>query len=764
MFEICRREHSEATPSCRWKALLAAAAFAGAVGLAAGPAWAQVPVELFEMHDGDTDDDVVTAMDPDPNAGGDWVTYPTGITVQGETNPFPIYDDPATQRETTGGTKELDDFPDWVWKFVSKDLGKFDVVHVAAFATEFTWDDPGDGGQTDNIVGAGLDRLVGGGTSGTTQFVFWLLRDSLAFVEGTGGGDKNSIDGNHVTGDIRVGAEVQGNEVVGIEVCVWDGGLVCADDIGGLNITPECDDATVVGSGTTGYYDTIACGKVNQANTQLPWGAGVPDGDITVEAGRFLEFWVNTSAVAAAFQVPESCATSILWGTSSSVVQTSAFKNFGIGGFDQCSIKVAKLCETTQVTQFSPTLKTEIFVQALVENDGGGTLASNSTVTVCDDEGQGLDAAICGTDTDLTSGGVTLSTLPGLCVDGSNAPQVDSGRWVACFNDTTCTDIDATWSCSYDQGDLDGGEIALVEATFEVDGNGVIDNNVEAELVDNVLGVTLVDTSAEEAQEDCEPLTLSAMLDINKTCDVVLVNNGSALEVEVQASGRYCNTGEAPLLVDVENDRNNDSPGNTTDDVLLTDVSGVLLEAGISCSTGAECPDPTGSNVDIECVGAGKRCAVTRNACVNNSDCPVETGNTCEDETGVCLVTGTNSSPGVCVSELDGSGFPCAINDDCQEGETCEGAAVVCGTYDDSYNPLLGETDDEFQPELVGPFADTVEVRAPAIDNPVLQTTNGGSGFDEFATATDSCAICPTETICTEEVCIALHDACVDPS
>lgn len=738
--------------SCRWKLLLGAAALIGAVGLAPLPVWAQVPVELFEIHDGNGSNDSANGVDPDPNDGVDWKDHPLvnddfDFTIDGQTNPYPFYDDPSMQMETTGGTKELDDFPDWQWKFVDKDLGKFDVVHVGAFVTKF---------DTDTIAYVGFDRLAGGGTQGTTQYVVWFLREACDLTEPAGGGQKGTLDNcEHQDGDIRLASELSGNSVDGIEVCVWSGGaLQCADDVA-VSVTPQCDDATTMDTGADAYYDTLACGATNTSDVMLPWPAGTTDGQITVGEGRFAEIAVNLTQTALAFGVNEGCATSLLWGASASVGETSAFKNFGLVEFDQCSIEVTKICKTTQVTSFNP-LETEIFVQALVENDGGGSLAMNSELTVCDDAGDGFDNPMCptGGGDALLADAVAISTLPGVCVDGGGSPDPDgtTGLFIPCTSQAICTNAGKT-DCSYDQMTLDGGEIVLVEGSFVVSGNGLADNVVAAELVDNVLGIPLGDTNDDlgEPTVTCPPLSLSPMLDIDKVCDVTLVNdNDTQMVLQVEATGRYCNTGEAPLIVDVVNDRNDDGIGspNDADDEDLE--SGETLGAGIPCDNASlMCPAVAGSGVTVECVGAGKRCSEGRNQCIDINDCGGGSDQ-CVDETGVCIVTDTNKTPGVCVSEINGSGWLCAENNDCQQGETCEGAATVCGTYSDTYTPVVGMAgDDPVQPEDINPFSDTVEVRAPVAVNPVLQTGNNGSGFDEFATATNSCEVCPADEICT---------------
>lgn len=449
----------------------------------------------------------------------------------------------TTDRTFKKGSKDTQDVSQWNWDFFNTVTPKDDIQHAYAAYLK-------DG---DDYLYFGLDRLGGSSSGGTTSFGFWAFQDKVSLEDP----DRITSDeflGEHKQGDIFIAGDMAGNRIDELRVYIWAGGDGTAGHLEEItdqaNIIPDCTD-----SQNGNQFETDACGEINEVPIDLDW-------DGTIEEGRFLEVVLNYTELVG----PLPCFNTFMATTRTSDSEKASTKNFASGGFPVCSIDVTKTCSTVALVDpfgnadngYMPIYRTEFL--ATVINDGAAKFSSTATVTVTDAAGTVFDD---GNDITVSR---TVSDLSG---SGAHAGDVGSD--------------------GFDPGEyLDVPDTGLtITGSYLTTSNGG-QNKVKAKIVDGLLEV-----SSDVYIEDCNSLSLTPALYIEKDCDDVTLTTKDLQGGDLGQVGitvgydiRACNTGEYALDVDLYDP----TVGlNTTD---------IILANGVACDTNADCPATS------SCVGA----------------------------------------------------------------------------------------------------------------------------------------------------------------
>lgn len=222
--------------------------------------------------------------------------------------------DPSTF--TGGGSKDINDVPDWSCVEANNVTNKGDIINAYVTIREV-------GGQ--RILYFGIEKQEG---NGDNNVGLWLFQGEVGCEEG-GSGNGNSFTGAHEDHDLFLVAEVtNGGGVSSIIVYEWLGGALTATGIAGV----DCLD-TAVG-------DNV-CAVTNGKPIQVPWphvGAGGAVG-AEYEKVSFLEGGINLSAFD---QFSDTCFTDFLFNTRSSQETTAQLFDYALGDIGSCGISVVK--------------------------------------------------------------------------------------------------------------------------------------------------------------------------------------------------------------------------------------------------------------------------------------------------------------------------------------------------------------------------------------------------------------------------------------
>ncbi len=256
--------------------------------------------------------------------------------------------------------------------------------------------------------------------------------------------------------------------------------------------------------------------------------------------------------------VGNKCFSSFMAETRSSSSFTASLKDFVLHDFENCSIKIVKKCENSQLT--TDNLAIENTFSGYVVNTGFGTLYD---VKVKDNNGTKLD------DTD--------DFYVSLVKD-----EVAQGETVAFSAPVILTSPDNPMT-----------NIVTVTAAATSGGEATVNAKTEA---------------------TCEPLELSPVISVNKTCSTAVVSDEGTpakLNIKVEYTGKVCNKSAidgpaGPInlkLVTVTDDYLGTPTNLTDDDIPLitgtnTELKGQTLAAGTCINfTGSYYPPVAGSSL-----------------------------------------------------------------------------------------------------------------------------------------------------------------------
>lgn len=350
---------------------------------------AQAPAALAFQPGGPTDPNFeidtpsANALDGD-NPGDDWETIyrcthavggtdgysPAACTALGGLNNDSfvastgiMHDHAPGSIYTTGGSKDIQDIPQWKWKDGSVP-DKDDIEHAYAAAY---------GVGSDLILYIGADRFS---NSGDAMMGAWFFQDVVvAKPDGT-------FSGQHKNGDIFWTGEFTGGGVVaGLKVYSWQdssGSCPAAKRIKGSNL---CLISEGPGGGTSGYV-----ASVNNQDETAPWDYTPKQGTTgKFPYNSFMEGGINITQMLGG---STPCFSSFLIESRSSSEVNAQLKDFVLGQLDTCKISVAKECTASALAADKESI--DHTYQVSVTNTGYGTITS---VDLKDDVGTTADSS-----------------------------------------------------------------------------------------------------------------------------------------------------------------------------------------------------------------------------------------------------------------------------------------------------------------------------------------------------------------------------------
>ncbi|HEU5099056.1 MAG TPA: hypothetical protein VFU22_08555, partial [Roseiflexaceae bacterium] len=232
---------------------------------------------------------------------------------------------------TGGGSKDTNGIQEGPWQYdtINDQVPDSDDI-VDAFAAAY---DDADSGHT--IFYFGADRLD---WDGDKQIGFWFYRSAVTLGPPNSQG-KGSFVGTHSDGDILILADFRNGGRAGqVTVYKWSGNDATGSLVQ-LSDTAQADCAVV---GANDQY----CAVVNNSTGENPpWAYVNKDGTASYDgAGALFEGGIDISAVLGTNDI--GCFSTFLAETRSSHATTAQLKDFALGAFPVCSIKVTKTGDT----------------------------------------------------------------------------------------------------------------------------------------------------------------------------------------------------------------------------------------------------------------------------------------------------------------------------------------------------------------------------------------------------------------------------------
>jgi hypothetical protein len=272
-----------------------------------GPAHAVHDVGLFEL-DGNAQD----SADP----GADWNDLGTPLASRFIDDGTDELTNPPldTSFFTTGGSKDINDVPDWRHT-ANGGTDKVDITNAYAAAYK------GLGLDTDLYLYFGLDRFD---NSGDANAGFWFFQNPISV------GPNGKFIGEHEEGDIFIASTfTNGGMISTIKAFAWD-----------TDATNNLLELSLPGVTCGTASDDDLCAISNTSATPAPWQYTPKMGPAgTFPTAALLEGGINLSAIFGA-EVP--CFSSFMAESRSSSSETAVLKDFALGAFEFCGLSVQK--------------------------------------------------------------------------------------------------------------------------------------------------------------------------------------------------------------------------------------------------------------------------------------------------------------------------------------------------------------------------------------------------------------------------------------
>ncbi|MCH1928633.1 hypothetical protein L9G16_00360 [Shewanella sp. A25] len=459
----------------------------------------------------------------------DWSNINLGIS--GASVVTGVYDDlPPKTIFWKGGSKDTSDVTEWWYRDGSvPDKDDIRNGYAAAYFIE-NGDTPT---SKDLVFYFGAERYA---NNGDAIMGFWFFQDKV----GTDG--NNRFTGEHKENDLFIIMEYpqDSNSKPFVQVMRWvnSGGDVSNN----LEILYQSTELFGAKCGSVGDLNRIACAITNEeeipagpANGLWPYENkdGIPN---VYPHESFFEGRLNVSKAfedAGITEIP--CFSSFMIETRSSRSETAQLKDFVTGEFPLCSIAITKTCSVTELTAQNA-FKVDYTLS--LTNTGVGSIDSSESISIKDTP--------------------------------SNATEFDITQAVSAFAngaDGWAPNEMLTYSGSY---------------TSSVNGGA---NTVEASVS---FGSSSI--SADPYTIGCDSLTLSPMLSIAKNCSVSLEESGGLVVLKKDYDITVCNTGEAPL------------------DVNLTDTADTALAASFDLDIPKQCLTNEDCGEGYSCDGDSSMC------------------------------------------------------------------------------------------------------------------------------------------------------------
>ncbi|NVK21269.1 MAG: hypothetical protein HWD86_02010 [Kangiellaceae bacterium] len=395
----------------------------------------------------------------------------------------------------------------------------------------------------DLIFYFGAERYA---NNGDAIMGFWFFQDKV------GPDGSNRFTGQHQENDLFIVMEYpQGsNAEPFVQVMRWVNSGGDVDD--NLQVIYNSGDA---GAKCNGPNDPgIACAITNDGDFSTIWDYQSKSGAAgTYPPESFFEGRLNVSDALALVGVSEvPCFSSFLIETRSSRSETAQLKDFLGGEFPLCSIAVTKTCSASELTagnQFT------IDYTINLQNTGVGSIAASETVTVDDQPSDGAAFQVIKAVSDIAGG-----------ADGWAPNEVIS------------------FSGQY---------------TSSVNGGA---NTVDAKVSFGSSSIT-----ADQYTTDCDSLQLTPMLTIAKNCSLYLDDSTGVVAVKKMYDVTVCNTGDAPLDVNLTDNQDISLNENFSLDFPRSCLSDNECAAGSSCNVNGFCEAADGT---LDGMFGGSVCAV----------------------------------------------------------------------------------------------------------------------------------------------------------
>ncbi|MEQ6292127.1 hypothetical protein ACFPAG_16090 [Vogesella sp. GCM10023246] len=310
--------------------------------LAASPVWAVHDDNLFELDQPTTCTVQEKGVDTVVNCGAANVAdNPAGMpddwanVYAGTDHAFAraFVEDPTGAAETSfftgGGSKDeeaidttLNANKSWEYNNANDVVpDKDDIAH--AFAAAYKAAD-------DHIIFYfGADRLD---TSGDAEMGFWFFRNPISL------GVKPAFKGVHAVGDILVLVDFVGGGDVG-NITIYKVSAVSATGVPTMTLVADKSgaDCSLVGTGDQ------ACAVINNiAGETPPWGYTNKDGQHSYQTAALFEGGIDLTALG----LDLGCFSTFMAETRSSHSLSAELKDFAMGQFNVCGMKVEKTGDT----------------------------------------------------------------------------------------------------------------------------------------------------------------------------------------------------------------------------------------------------------------------------------------------------------------------------------------------------------------------------------------------------------------------------------
>lgn len=340
----------------------------------------------------------------------------------------------------------------------------------------------------DLVIYAGAER---GENSGNAFMGFWFFKSKIS-INANG-----SFSGQHTVGDVLVLANYEnGGLAVDIQVLEWNPAQATLNGTLRQLAGGPTSPATCGAPGSSPLF----CGITNAVGGETtPWGS-------TLRQAEFLEVGINISQVlklAGSQSAP--CFSSFMAETRSSSSVSATLKDFVLGSFDVCGIRVTKSCDTGQANANGTSI--DYSFGGKISNVGFGGLSS---IALTDTPQTTTPAATVGPFAyyKCDALGKPDFTLPAIALPNPLAAGGD-----VCYASTFNTNINKSTN-----------KISVVANT----------------------GPTTT-TQADSGTATCPRLEFPTGLLATKSCVASLEPNGSYLFVKVDVSGTVCNQGNLGL-------------------------------------------------------------------------------------------------------------------------------------------------------------------------------------------------------------------------
>lgn len=223
---------------------------------------------------------------------------------------------------TGGGSKDLNDVPDWAYTPSDVAPDKNEITNAFAVAYRSARD-TGRTNVGDLLFFFGLDRFA---NNGDAQVGFWFFRSSVGLQSG------GAFSGRHRVGDILVLSHfTQGGRISDVNVYSWVGSGGSEGSLDLIAGGRECAGAPA---------DDPVCAAVNRTNVSSAWSYVPKSGPAgTYASGSFFEAGINVSRLVPGVE----CWSSFMAETRTSQSVTAQLKDLVLGPFDTCPVTTASV-------------------------------------------------------------------------------------------------------------------------------------------------------------------------------------------------------------------------------------------------------------------------------------------------------------------------------------------------------------------------------------------------------------------------------------